>query len=78
MSRSDSLTLEIRGEEPEHFDVQGCRLDYELAEMERIISCGDREAFERHLEHSLLVARLLEEARESAGITFACDMEEAE
>ncbi|MCI8403059.1 MAG: Gfo/Idh/MocA family oxidoreductase [Lachnospiraceae bacterium] len=78
VSRSDSLTLEIRGEEPEHFDVQGCRLDYELAEMERIISCGDREAFERHLEHSLLVARLLEEARESAGITFACDMEEAE
>lgn len=73
-----SLSLELRGQEPEHFDLQpfANRQVYEILEMERIIAEKDYDERDRLLEHSLLVARLLEEARQSAGITFACDMEE--
>lgn len=75
-----SLTLELRGEEPEHFNLQPFpnRQVYELIEMEKIMTAGDLETCGKLLEHSLLVTRLLEEARQSAGITFACDVEEEE
>lgn len=75
-----SLTLELRGQEPEHFSLQpfANRQVYEINEMARIIADKDFEARDRQLEHSLLVTRLLEEARQSAGITFSCDMEETD
>lgn len=73
-----SLTLSIRGQEPETFDLQPCknRLSYELNAMQKMIENNDYEGRDRQLAHSRLVVRLLEEARQSAGITFACDMEE--
>lgn len=75
---SPSLTLELRGQEPEHFQLQSApsHYCYEIEDFARIIAENDYEAANALLEHSLLMARLLEEARESAGITFACDMGE--
>ncbi len=73
-----SLTLELRGKEPETFHLQPFenRLTYEIIDFEDIFSRKDFAARDQLLEHSLLVTRLLQEARESAGITFPCDVEE--
>jgi len=75
-----SLTLELRGQEPERYELQPYenRQVYELIEMEQIVSSGDFAARDQLLSHSLLVAGLLEEARQSAGITFTCDIEEGQ
>ena len=75
---ASGLTLELRGQEPEHYNLHTLpnRQSYEIAEMARILEEKDFAARDRLLDHSLLVARLLEEARQSAGITFQCDMED--
>lgn len=75
VNASPSLTLEMRGGHTEHFSLQTGedRLVYELTEMERILSEHDVTAHDRLLSHSLLVARVLETARRSAGILFPCD-----
>lgn len=77
---SPEMILSLRGQEPEHFRLQDApsHLCYEIEDFARIIAAQDYEAADSFLEHSLLMARLLEEARQSAGITFACDMEEAD
>ncbi len=74
------VTLALRGQEPEHYNLHtfSNRQCYEIAEMARILEEKDFAARDRLLDHSLLVARLLEEARQSAGITFQCDVEEPE
>ncbi len=73
-----SVTLALRGQEPETFHLQPFenRLTYEIIDFEEIMAKGDFAARDALLEHSLLVSRLLEEARQSAGITFPCDMTE--
>ena len=75
-----SVTLALRGQEPETFQLQPFenRLTYEIIEFEKIMAAGDFAARDALLEHSLLVSRLLEEARQSAGITFPCDMDDEE
>ena len=77
---ASGLTLELRGQEPEHYNLHTLpnRQSYEIKEMARILEEKDFAARDRMLAHSLLVAGLLEEARQSAGITFQCDMEEEE
>jgi len=71
-----SVTLHLRGQEPETFQLQPYenRLTYELIDFEDIFQRKDFAARDALLEHSLLVVRLLEEARLSAGITFPCDL----
>jgi len=71
-----SVTLHLRGQEPETFQLQPFenRLTYEVMAFEKIFAEQDFAARDALLEHSLLVARLLEEARLSAGITFPCDL----
>ena len=77
---NSGLTLELRGQEPEHFHLQPIenRLAYEVMDFEEIFANRDFAARDQLLEHSLLVTRLLEEARLSAGITFPCDVTETE
>lgn len=74
---SPSLILNLRGQEPERFQLQSApsHYCYEIEAFARMIAEHDYQACDVHLEHSLLMARLLEEARQSAGITFACDTE---
>ena len=74
---SPSLTLELRGQKPERFQLQDApnHYCYEISAFARMIAESDYDACDACLEHSLLTARLLEEARLSAGITFAGDTE---
>ena len=71
-----SVTLHLRGQAPETFQLQPFenRLTYEIMAFEKIFAARDFAARDALLEHSLLVTRLLEEARLSAGITFPCDL----
>lgn len=71
-----SLTLEIRGQEPEHFQLQPIenRLVYEIMDMQQVFAAKEYAVRDQWLEHSLAVSCLLEEARLSAGITLASDM----
>ena len=73
-----SVTLALRGQEPETFQLQPYenRLTYEVMEFQKIFEAQDFGARDALLEHSLLVTHLLEEARLSAGITFPCDMDQ--
>ena len=68
------ITLHLNSGKEERFHVPTWhRLEAEFTAFARMIRQNDRKGCKAMLDHSLLVCRLMTQARESAGIVFPAD-----